>query len=363
MRMTLFLVIGALALVFGPTEGLTQVGPPGGGGGAPGGAPPGSGGFGGGRGGMGGGGMGQFDPNQFFNQMSGGKDVWVRPDDSNQFGQAMFDRTAQRLGVTNGQISRQQFVESAQQRMAQRAAAQQNQSTGAPNVVTLNISSGTPGAPGGNNWGGGQWGGGGGQWGGGGWGGGQWGGGGWGGGWGNPQDAVPNDAEPERPITYRGNNLPAELDWFQQLDTDHDGQVGLYEWKASGRPISEFEKRDLNGDGFITAEEIIKYEAKNNPTLRLDQQGNLAQGRGGQRPNFGAGTFGMGGPGGFGQGNQNWRMNFGQGGNNGGPQGGGPGGGFRRNNRPQDGQPQADGGGRQRNRGGNRGGNNRMPQG
>jgi hypothetical protein len=314
--------------------------------------------------------MGQFDPNQFFNQMSGGKDVWVRPDDSNQFGQAMFDRTAQRLGVTNGQISRQQFVESAQQRMAQRAAAQQNQPAGAPNGITLNISA-APGAPGGNNWGGGQWGGGGGQWGGGGWGGGQLGGGGWGGGgWGNPQDAVPNNAEPERPITYRGNNLPAELDWFQQLDTDHDGQVGLYEWKASGRPISEFEKRDLNGDGFITAEEIIKYEAKYSPTLRIDQQGNLAQGRGGQRPNFGAGTFGMsaGGPGGFGQGNQNWRMNFGQGGNNGGPQGGGPGGGpgggFQRNNRPQDSQPQADGGGRQRNRGGNRGGgNNRMPQG
>src|SRR5262249_39610688 len=154
------------------------------------------------------------------NQMSGGKDVWVRPDDSNPFGQTIFDRTAQRLGVTNGQISRQQFVESAQQRMAQRAAAQPGAPAGGPNGPTITINTGTPG---GNSWGGGQWGGGG--WGGGGWGGGGWGGGGWGGGWGNPQEVVPNgDDEPKKPIVYRGNNLPRELDWFQQLDTDHDGQ-------------------------------------------------------------------------------------------------------------------------------------------
>jgi hypothetical protein len=358
MRVRLFLVIGALALLFGPTEGLTQFGPPGGGGGAP----QGPGGFGGGRQG-GFGGMGQMDPSQIFNFMSGGKDIWVRPDDSNPAGQSMFDRTAQRMGVTNGQITRQQFAENWQQRMAQRAAAAP-QGAPAPNVLTISTNPATPGTPGGNPWGGGQWGGGGGgQWGGG---GGQWGGGQWGGGWGNPPDAVPEnggDDEPKKQIVYRGNNLPKDLDWFQQLDTDHDGQVGLYEWKASGRPIAEFEKRDLNGDGFITAEEIIKYEAKNNPSLRLDQQGNLAQGGPGQRGNNGPGSFapGGGGQGNFGQGNQNWRLNFGQG-NNGGQQAAPPGGG-QRNNRPQDAQPDA-GGGRQRNRGnGNRGGNNRPPQG
>jgi hypothetical protein len=354
MRIKLFLLIGALALLFGPSEGLTQVGPPAGGGGAPAGGG-GPGGFGGGRpGGFGGGGMAQMDPNQVFNFMAGGKDVWVRPDDA--MGQAMFDRTAQRMGVSNGQITRQQFVDNWQQRAAQRAAAAP-QGGAAPNVFTLTTTPGVPGAQGGNPWGGGN----------------RWGGGNqWGGGWGNPPDAAPEDGgedDAKKVIVYRGNNLPRELDWFQQLDTDHDGQVGLYEWKASGRPTSEFEKRDLNGDGFITAEEIIKYEAKNNPTLRVGQQGNLAQATPGQRGGFGQSAGGSGGQGrggpaafNFGQGNPNWRVSFGQG-NNGAPQGGPQPGGFQRGNRSQDGQPDAGTGRPQRNRGnrGGGGGNNMAP--
>jgi hypothetical protein len=53
--------------------------------------------------------------------------------------------------------------------------------------------------------------------------------------------------------------LPA---WFEQLDTNQDGQVSLYEWRVSGRPIAEFLCMDRNDDGFLTAEEVLRYEAR-----------------------------------------------------------------------------------------------------
>jgi hypothetical protein len=53
--------------------------------------------------------------------------------------------------------------------------------------------------------------------------------------------------------------LPA---WFSQLDTNADGQVGLYEWKAAGRPIAEFLSMDANGDGFLEAGEVQAYLAE-----------------------------------------------------------------------------------------------------
>jgi hypothetical protein len=53
--------------------------------------------------------------------------------------------------------------------------------------------------------------------------------------------------------------LPA---WFSQLDTNGDGQVGLYEWKAAGKPIAEFLAMDANGDGFLEAGEVQAYLAE-----------------------------------------------------------------------------------------------------
>src|SRR5262249_49079078 len=41
-------------------------------------------------------------------------------------------------------------------------------------------------------------------------------------------------------------------------DTDNDGQIGLYEWKASGRPIETFLAMDRNKDGFLTIDEIMR---------------------------------------------------------------------------------------------------------
>jgi hypothetical protein len=54
------------------------------------------------------------------------------------------------------------------------------------------------------------------------------------------------------------DDLPPGLpDWFRQYDTDGDGQIGLYEWKAAGQPIAKFLAMDNNGDGFLTPDEVL----------------------------------------------------------------------------------------------------------
>jgi Ca2+-binding EF-hand superfamily protein len=63
-------------------------------------------------------------------------------------------------------------------------------------------------------------------------------------------------APPPAHIAYRAGRLPPGLpDWFTELDSDRDGQVGLYEWK--GRAPDEFLRYDRNNDGFITVEEVL----------------------------------------------------------------------------------------------------------
>lgn len=49
--------------------------------------------------------------------------------------------------------------------------------------------------------------------------------------------------------------LPA---WFKLLDADGDGQIGLYEWRAAGKSFAEFAEYDLNDDGFIEPEEVLR---------------------------------------------------------------------------------------------------------
>jgi hypothetical protein len=50
-------------------------------------------------------------------------------------------------------------------------------------------------------------------------------------------------------------NVPA---WFRDYDTDGDGQVSLAEWVARGHSVKDFQKADLNGDGFITLKELMR---------------------------------------------------------------------------------------------------------
>jgi hypothetical protein len=62
-----------------------------------------------------------------------------------------------------------------------------------------------------------------------------------------------------RPTVSRATRLPPGLpDWFSALDTDRDGQVGLYEWKRAGRTLADFRMYDANADGFITADECLR---------------------------------------------------------------------------------------------------------
>jgi hypothetical protein len=81
----------------------------------------------------------------------------------------------------------------------------------------------------------------------------------------NISPAIPDPIKPieedKRPTVYRTGKMPKELPaWFEEADKDKDGQVGLYEWKESGKPIDEFIAMDLNGDGFITVEEVLRYQ-------------------------------------------------------------------------------------------------------
>ena len=64
---------------------------------------------------------GSMDPTEFFNRLANGKNVWVRAEATSSFSQSMFDRIAERLGITNGQITREQFEVYTQQRAAERA--------------------------------------------------------------------------------------------------------------------------------------------------------------------------------------------------------------------------------------------------
>jgi hypothetical protein len=78
-----------------------------------------------------------------------------------------------------------------------------------------------------------------------------------------PLPAPTAPPEERRPVVYRAGHLPPGLpDWFAQLDTDHDAQIGLYEWKHSGRPLEEFRAMDRNNDGFLTVEEVLWYLAR-----------------------------------------------------------------------------------------------------
>jgi Ca2+-binding EF-hand superfamily protein len=72
-------------------------------------------------------------------------------------------------------------------------------------------------------------------------------------------------AEPKKEASTRWKGLPA---WFRSLDGAEQGQITLARWKNAGRPLDMFNTYDLNGDGIITAEEVLRY-LKNALALKL----------------------------------------------------------------------------------------------
>jgi EF hand len=75
---------------------------------------------------------------------------------------------------------------------------------------------------------------------------------------GAPSAGIREEDLDRKPTVIAPGKLPTGLPaWFAQLDTDKDGQVAMYEWRRAGWPIEEFEKLDLNSDGFLVPQEIL----------------------------------------------------------------------------------------------------------
>jgi Ca2+-binding EF-hand superfamily protein len=68
--------------------------------------------------------------------------------------------------------------------------------------------------------------------------------------------ASPGVKHPSLGSARQSNGMPT---WFARLDLDGDGQVDLFEWRKGGRPVAEFEEMDRNGDGVLSAEEVLRY--------------------------------------------------------------------------------------------------------
>jgi hypothetical protein len=353
MRAKRFLLLVAAVCLLLPASALTQDFGRGGGqpgGGFPAGGFPGTPGGGFGGGGFGGGGM---DPNDRWQQMAGNNNVVYRNQITDPRMQRRFDMTAQMAGITDGKMTKQQYLSASQSMMQafQQGGMQAWQGRGGrggggpggPGGGGPNGGGpGSPGTPGGDRGAaisiqlpGTAPGGGFGGFGGVGFGGGGFGGGGFGGGGFNPDamiemrfkqydvngdgilnyDEMPEALRAERdkwdtnkdgfidlnefkeyskarmaqwqqdrannpgggssdpfepdgpgessgdrkPTIYRMSNLPKELAWMRDLDTDGDNQIGLYEWKNSGRPLQEFYDYDRNKDGFVTIDEAMFF--------------------------------------------------------------------------------------------------------
>jgi hypothetical protein len=71
------------------------------------------------------------------------------------------------------------------------------------------------------------------------------------------QPKAPKPAATSTPVDQTAD-LPEP---YRQFDTNHDGQIGLYEWLKAGQPIAQFLEKDLNGDGFLTPDELVPPEA------------------------------------------------------------------------------------------------------
>jgi hypothetical protein len=119
-------------------------------------------------------------------------------------------------------------------------------------------------------------------------------------------DGRPAVEEIRKPVVYRVGQLPKNIpDWFEQLDNDRDGQVGMYEWVKGGKTVDEFPRYDRNDDGFLTVEEVMsdvraQSRQPGDTTSNYGRADNTGPGGGRGGMGFGGPGFGGRGRGGFG---------------------------------------------------------------
>jgi hypothetical protein len=184
--------------------------------------------------------FGSADLRAFFDMS--GKDVLVRSE-INPALHPIFDRLAEKLGITNGRITRQQFDAYKDRRHEERGDARPSAAGNAASAMIADLKAKTmersipPNAD-------------------------------------NTRTStvfrlpdrsiafVPTKPQKTKPLVYRTTNLPKELpSWFKEIDLNQDAQISLYEWRMAGKPLAEFQRIDRNGDGFLSVDEVLSYEA------------------------------------------------------------------------------------------------------
>lgn len=117
--------------------------------------------------------------------------------------------------------------------------------------------------------------------------------------------ATRGDRKEEQPvIAIRYGKLPAGLpSWWDSLDSDKDGQIGLYEWRQDGRDMKEFQKMDLDHDGVLAPQEWLRYNvlsAEQAKAIAAEEEiggsGTGSKSGSSGRPSFGSSGSGGGWP-------------------------------------------------------------------
>jgi hypothetical protein len=122
------------------------------------------------------------------------------------------------------------------------------------------------------------------------------------------RDGRDNRPQEQPVVAIRYGKLPTGLpSWWDTLDADKDGQIGLYEWRQDGRDMKDFQKMDLDGDGYLAPQEWQRFNvisAEQAKAIAAEEEiggsssGNTKGGRpggGGMYPGGGGGSFPGGG--------------------------------------------------------------------
>jgi hypothetical protein len=130
----------------------------------------------------------------------------------------------------------------------------------------------------------------------------------------DPNDPRGRDRKEEKkepPVfAVRYGKLPDGLPlWWNDYDTNKDGQIGLHEWRLANEPTAKFYEMDLDGDGLLTPEEYLRYAAMKEEKEKVEALAKAAE-EGIERPNRPSATAGEGrrpgGPSGVGGGPNPW---------------------------------------------------------